>query len=411
MSIISAGTSSGTSVVVTGNTDGSLVFKTNNTGSGGTTALTLGADQSVTFGTEGVSAFAGNKNLLTNGSAMIYQRQASSNQSSTISTGFGPDCWRANGGANGVINIAQETTTLPEGYATGIGVSIITADSTRVATVYYQLTQTIGYLDFAHMRWGTSSALPATLSFWVRSSVVGTYAGSIQDKSASYSYPFTYTISAANTYEKKSITITPPTTVGNFGSIDTDGAVRVNFDFGSGDNYNGVANGTWQAGNYSRTSGSMSNWMTSVLNNFYITGIQFERGTAATSFEQRSFQQELLRSMRCFQKSFLYTTAPAQSAGISGATIFTQVVGASTAQNGMYVKYPVRMISAPTTLTLYSPLAAVAAVRNLTVAADYTSVTTNNSTNEGFYISGTSNVGSAAGNALGVHWSAVSVYT
>jgi hypothetical protein len=411
MSIISAGTSSGTSVVVTGNTDGSLVFNTNNTGSGGTTALTLGADQSVSFGTEGVSAFTGNKNLLINGTGFIFQRQTLIGSSSVATNGYGPDGWRIGGSGGGAFTMDRETTTLPTGFSTGLSLSVSTIDTSIASTDYYRLEQKIGYHDFQHLKWNSASAIPVTLSFWVRSNVAGLYAGGIVDRSNAYSYPFTYTINSANTYEKKTITINPPTGVGNFGSSDGQYSAVLYFDLGSGSNFVGTANGEWQAGEFYRTSASMSTWMNTLSNSFYITGIQLERGTSATSFEQRSFQQELFRCMRLYQKSFLYQTAPAQNAGLDGANIWTQVVGANTAQNGMQVMYPIRMVNTPSFITSYNPSAANTQARNLTAAGDWASTTINNSSAAGFWVSGTSNAGSAAGNAVALHWHAMANYT
>jgi hypothetical protein len=128
------------------------------------------------------------------------------------------------------------------------------------------------------------------LSFWVRSSLTGTFGGAVKNSADNYSYPFTYTISAANTWEQKSITVAGPTAGTWVGATNGIG-IKINFSLGTGADYSGTA-GSWSGNAYYSATGATSVVGTNGAT-FYITGVQLEVGSTATSFDYRPYGTEL----------------------------------------------------------------------------------------------------------------------
>jgi hypothetical protein len=143
--------------------------------------------------------------------------------------------------------------------------------------------------------WGTAGARAVTLSFWVNSPVTGTYCVAVQNPSLDRSYVAEYTVSAANTWERKTVNIPGPTS--GFWPTDNSEGLRVSFDMGSGTNYNTTA-GSWQVGNFTRTAGAtsfsaQSLTSTELTKNFYVTGAQLELGNVATPYEMITYGKQL----------------------------------------------------------------------------------------------------------------------
>ena len=136
--------------------------------------------------------------------------------------------------------------------------------------------------------------------------------------------------------------------------------------------------------------------------NLRIGDVQFEGGQVATYFGRSLFQDELERCQRYYAKSFPLATAPAQNAGTGGAVVFSQGVGASTAQKGNFWAFPARMIKAPA-ITLFNPAAANAQARNLDTATDCTASAADITHEWGTSFNATTPAGSAAGQRLAVH--------
>ena len=151
----------------------------------------------------------------------------------------------------------------------------------------------------ADLNWGTSVAAPVTLSFWVYSSVAGTHGGGLRNGNNDHSYPFSYSINTANTWQYQTITI-PGDTGGSWFSNNNTG-LQVLFNLGTVATYSSTANGTWQAGNYFNSTGSV-NIVTNANGSFYITGVQLEKGAQATSFDWRHYGTELALCQRYYQK-------------------------------------------------------------------------------------------------------------
>jgi hypothetical protein len=199
---------------------------------------------------------------------------------------------------------------------------------------YFLLGQFIEGFNSADLGWGTSSAKTITISFWVTSSLTGTFGGSLQNAGINRSYPFSYTISSANTWEKKTITIAGDTS----GTWVTDNGlgIRLYFGLGAGSTVSGTA-GSWASANYLSATGAVSVVGTNGAV-FYITGVQLEAGSTATDFERRPIGVEMMLCQRyCWRMSSASTTK-----------IFFQGYMLNLGQLEGFVPFPVPMRTQPT---------------------------------------------------------------
>jgi hypothetical protein len=267
------------------------------------------------------SGLYGFKNRIING-AMVIDQRATSIDGSTYSV----DRWEYAASASAKATVGQSTTA-----ATGFINSLLATSSSAYSissSDYFIFNQKIEGLNCADLGWGTANAQTVTLSFWVRSSLTGTFGGSLRNSAANRSYPFSYTISSANTWEQKSVTITGDTS-GTW--LTTNGiGIRVAFGFGVGSTYSGTA-GSWTANNYFSTTGATSVVGTNGAT-FYITGVQLEKGSTATSFDYRPYGTELALCQRYYQT------------GQIGALGYTSI---NTGSGAAY-PYPVAMRASPT---------------------------------------------------------------
>jgi len=280
------------------------------------------------------SGFTGFKNRIINGAMVIDQRNAGA--SVTINSAawtYTVDRFCALGqSADGVYTV-QQSSTAPAGFTKSLLVTVTTADASVGAGQIYTLRHTIEGFNTADLNWGTADAKTVTLSFWVRSSLTGTFGGALNNE-GTRSYPFTYSISTANTFEYKTITIAGDTS-GTWGTTNSHG-VRITWGLGVGTTYSGTA-GAWAGSEYFSATGATSVVGTSGAT-FYITGVQVERGSTASSFEFRSYGAELNLCQRYYH--FLGGDTPYQSINTLAWYGTTDAVG--------FFRHPVEMRIAPT---------------------------------------------------------------
>jgi hypothetical protein len=316
-----------------------------------------------------VSGLSGvNLNRIINGDMRIDQRNAGA--SVTPANGaYTLDRWITYNSAASKYSI-QQSSTAPTGFTKSALITSLSA-YTVGASETFLFGQKIEGFNVADLAWGTASARTVTLSFWVRSSLTGTFGGSIGNGSDNRWYPFSYTISAANTWEQKTLTIAGDTS-GTWNTDNTNG-MNLYFNLGTGSTLSGTA-GAWGSTVYYSATGATSVVGTSGAT-FYITGVQLEPGPVATPFERRSFGQELSLCQRYFETSFPIGTAPAQNTGASGHTFF-----AGNSDGGSIANYKGFMVSkraAPTVVT-YNPSAANANFSNggtpITIVLDATGI-------------------------------------
>ena len=267
-------------------------------------SVTVNGSSGLTFNDGSVQNTApsgfGFKNRLINSAMMIDQRNAGA--SVTVNDGdnlrFVVDRFAGLGTSTAGVFTLQQSTTAPTGFVNSI-IATITTSSTPSGSNTYQIQQNIEGLNVSDLGWGTANAQPVTLSFWVRSSITGTFGGSLRNSASNRAYPFSYNISAANTWEQKSITISGDTT-GTW--LTTNGiGIRLVFSLGGGSDRLGTA-GAWNATSNTGATGQVNLIGTNGAT-FYITGVQLEKGSTATSFDYRPYGTELALCQRYYQQS------------------------------------------------------------------------------------------------------------
>ena len=275
------------------------------------------------------------KNRLINGNMVIDQRNAGASVTPADNQ-YTLDRWKSKLTQASKYSVQQNagSVTPPAGFKNYLGVTSLSAYSIT-STDRFGLQYPIEGFNVADLDFGNANAKTVTLSFWVRSSLTGTFGGAFFNDSANRSYPFTYTISSANTWEQKSVTFAGDTT-GTWLSNNLVG-LYVEFGLGTGSTYSGTA-GTWAGAFYASATGATSIVGTNGAT-FYITGVQLEVGSSATSFDYRPYGTELALCQRYYFRN---------SWGVS------EIIGTAQAYNttggafGQLFNFPVSMRATPT---------------------------------------------------------------
>ena len=235
------------------------------------------------------------RNRIINGAMVIDQRNAGASVTPTAGAGYTVDRWQYQVTQSSKITFQQNagSVTPPVGFKNYLG-STIVSSATVGASDYFVIDQGIEGFNIADLGWGTANAKTVTLSFQVYSSLTGTFGGCIRNGGGTRSYPFTYSIPIANTWTSISVTIVGDTT-GTWATDNTAG-ILVYIGLGVGSTYSGTA-GSWAGANYLGATGATSVVGTSGAT-FYITGVQLEVGTNATSFDYRPYGTELALCQR-----------------------------------------------------------------------------------------------------------------
>jgi hypothetical protein len=265
-----------------------------NLGALGTNAGTTGIVATAGGGTGGTNGAIGFKNKIINGDMRIDQRNAGA----SVTTGFSVDRWTSyfTQSGKGTMQRNAGSVTPPPGFSNYLGFTSSSAYSVISSDFFeiYQLIEGYNIVDFA---FGTASAQSVTLSFWVRSSLTGTFGAFLGNNGSTRVCPLSYSIPTANTWTKISLTV-PGETTGTWATDNTNG-LQVAFCLGAGSNFIGGTSGVWNS-----SPGFVPAGVTSVVGTngatFYVTGVQLEVGTAATNFDVRSYTTELQLCQRYF---------------------------------------------------------------------------------------------------------------
>jgi hypothetical protein len=347
------------------------------------------------------SGSQGFKNKIINGAMVIDQRNVGTSVAlpdGAAATSYVMDRW-AGYRVGTTTSTLQQSSDAPTG--SGFVNSFIFTNGTGVtpgATASSGVYQRIEGYNIADLCWGTASAKSVTLSFWVKSSLTGTFTVAIINAAYTRSYPATYTINVQNTWEYKTIVI-PGCTDGAWNTTNGVG-FSVNFDMGSGSTYTATAN-TWSNNYYSGATGAVKLCQTTGAT-FYATGVQLEKGSTASSFEFRSIQKELMLCQRYYEKSFSLGTKPIQNVNSTSGTLLASNYNASASAIVASTGFKVSKRVVPTTITTYNPFAASAGWSRSGssdfAASDY--ATGENSI--GLRVDGAT--GTSSGN-MSIHWS------
>jgi len=283
-----------------------------------------------------------NRNKIINGAMVIDQRNAGAAVTVNTNPVYSVDRWY--GGKNGTVNnpTIQRSSDAPSGFAN----SLLVTAGTGVAPAssdFLFLSQAIEGFNFADLNWGSAGAQTVTISFWARSSLTGNFGVGLRNGATNRSYIASYTISAANTWEHKTVTIEGDTT-GTWATDNTQ-ACGVFFDLGNGTTFS-AATGSWQSANLlgGLTGGVKLAATTGATLN--ITGVQLEAGDTATPFEHRSYGQELALCQRYY---YLWKND-------SGGTRFPFILQSYNTSSafGPLLHFPVEMRAAPTATAIGS---------------------------------------------------------
>jgi hypothetical protein len=287
-------------------------------------------------GSYGTGGFVGMKNRIINGAMVIDQRNAGASVTPAIGVAtYIVDRWNTYQTQTSKFTVQQNagSVTPPVGYVNYLGITSSSAYPV-ISTDTFSVQQFIEGNNIADLAWGTANAKTVTLSFQVYSSLAGTFGGALSNSAVSRSYPFTYSIPVANTWTTISVTIAGDTS-GTW--LTTNGVgIRVYFGLGVGTTQSGTA-GAWASAQYQSATGATSVVGTNGAT-FYITGVQLEKGSTATSFDYRPYGNELALCQRYYYR--LKAGSSYANAGVGRAY--------ATTNGQAVVAMPVSMRAAPT---------------------------------------------------------------
>ena len=336
------------------------------------------------IGTINASNDFGLKNRIINGAMVVSQRGTSFVSPTSAYT---IDRWEMEENTDGTVTVTQDTDA-PTGFSFSQKFTVTAADTSLGATQDLIVGQYIEGFNTADLVFGSASAATVTLSFSVKSSLTGTFGGALQNSARTRSYPFTYTISVASTWEQKTVTIVGDTSGTWIGATNGIG-LRVYFGLGVGSTYSGTA-GAWAATNYYSATGAVSVIGTNAAT-WQVTGVQLEKGSTATSFDYRPYGTELALCQRYL---------PAITVSTGGETNIGQ--NYSTTQGVVTIPFQVAARVAPTGVTISGAVGNWAVLNATGGATSLTALTFNRAGN--FSAGLTFTIGSAAQVAGNATW-------
>lgn len=235
------------------------------------------------------------RNLIINGDMAIDQRNAGASATSNATT-YMTDRYEFQMSSVTNVQTYQQVTDAPAGFNNSLKITNNSTTQATAAGVLSTPRQKIEGLNTAYLNWGTSDAQTVTISFWVKASVTGTYPVSLINNDFTRSFVTNYTVSVANTWEKKTATIAGDTS-GTW-SVDNSTGISVMFSLDTGSTYQTTA-GSWQTGNYRGTSSDV-HFLANASATWQITGVQLEANTTETPFEHLQYGQQLALCQRYY---------------------------------------------------------------------------------------------------------------
>ena len=243
-----------------------------------------------------LSSSTGRRRLNPNGAMLVSQRATTK---ATLTDGYNClDRVYTYKSHDGVVEESQSTDTPNSDFYNSLKHRVTTADTSIAATQYHALSFRLEGNSVTQLGFGTSGAKKVTVSFWVKSSVAGAYGAALRNLASNRFNQATMTINSADTWEKKSITYTGDT--GGTWPKDNTQGFHFQLSMAMGTTYQGTSADTWVT-NIDVAPSNQVNWLATVGNTFYLTGLQIEEGDTATEFEHRSFAEELALCKRYFQ--------------------------------------------------------------------------------------------------------------
>jgi len=264
----------------------------------------------------------GVRNLIINGDMRVDQRNAGTSVTLAAGGTYTLDRMRVYSSGSSVLSVQQSSDTPSgQGFSNSILITSLAATTPASTDIYFFEQRIEGY-NIANLGFGTASAKTITISFWIKSSLTGQFGGALTNDALDRSYPFSYTISSANTWEKKTITIAGETS-GTWLTNNGRGLRCRLLDLGAGSTYVGTAN-SWQNADYYGATGDVKLINTNGAT-VYVTGVQLEVGDTATPFEHRPYDMELQRCQRYYQKMEANTTQYFDSGWVYTSSNFAMV--------------------------------------------------------------------------------------
>ena len=245
-----------------------------------------------------LSSSTGRRRLNPNGAMLVSQRATTK---ATLTDGYNClDRVYTYKSHDGVVEESQSTDTPNSDFYNSLKHRVTTADTSIAATQYHALSFRLEGNSVTQLGFGTSGAKKVTVSFWVKSSVAGAYGAALRNLASNRFNQATMTINSADTWEKKSITYTGDT--GGTWPKDNTQGFHFQLSMAMGTTYQGTSADTWVT-NIDVAPSNQVNWLATVGNTFYLTGLQIEEGDTATEFEHRSYGEELQLCRRYFENS------------------------------------------------------------------------------------------------------------
>ena len=349
------------------------------------------------------SQIGGRRNIIINGAMQVAQRgtSASSIQSGGYRT-VDRFYFGTNGRDEGVYTNAQ-VSDAPSGFSSSFKVTTTTAESAIDANDLVWVAQRIEAQDLQQLKNGSSDAEKVTLSFYVKSSITGTFGVTLYKPENTFRIiNATYTINSADTWEQKVITFDGDTSGGGIDNDNTE-ALRVVWHLASGSTYDSTNSTSWADYSTSNWAGghAQDGVITTTNATWQLTGVQLEVGEQATPFEHRSFGEELALCQRYYQKSYADNVAP--STVTNNGAFWTNIIRNASNQNYWHVQTYQTMRSQPS-VTTHSPATGTSGkFENDTDGADRDSAVSNTS-NTGFSIRPNSGTSNDLGDVVAVHW-------